>query len=212
MRDINDGFPSGSHAHTEDYDYLSDSDLEDGSFSEGGEEEHQEDGNGGSQQEFKQAETTGTITPDGQLACPSSAGTTEVQRIGRSSYLPRQIYAIFANSNRSDGKCDSRMGKIAIIPDVAAVTCVWYDLIPTESCFSLVHYSFEALLYYLYTGEIKFAPLSSDPRHGASAEARIGDWGTRRPPSPSAKSIYRLADKVTSPGFDRFHHFSQDPV
>jgi len=30
-RDINGGFPSESHPYTEDYDYLSDSDLEDGS-------------------------------------------------------------------------------------------------------------------------------------------------------------------------------------
>jgi hypothetical protein len=53
------------------------------------------------------------------------------------------------------------------------------------------------MLYFLYTGEITFAPFSSDPRQKLSAQTRTGDWRTRRPPSPSAKSVYRLADKVT---------------
>lgn len=37
-RNINDGFPSDSLPHTEDYDYLSDSDLEDESFCSGEDE------------------------------------------------------------------------------------------------------------------------------------------------------------------------------
>lgn len=52
------------------------------------------------------------------------------------------------------------------------------------------------MLYFLYTGEIKFAPFGSDPDHELPVQARIGDWSTGKPPSPSAKSIYRLADKV----------------
>jgi hypothetical protein len=50
-------------------------------------------------------------------------------------------------------------------------------------------------LYFLYTGEINFAPLSSDPCY-SPAQIRAGDWSKERLPSPSAKSIYRLADKV----------------
>ena len=61
---------------------------------------------------------------------------------------------------------------------------------------SLADHSFEALLYFLYTDETKFAPFSSDPRHELPPQARPGDWSTGKPPSPSAKSIYRLADKV----------------
>ena len=57
--------------------------------------------------------------------------------------------------------------------------------------------SFEAMLYFLYSGEIMFAPFSSDPRQELSAQTRTGDWTTGRLPSPSAKSIYRPADKVT---------------
>ena len=56
-------------------------------------------------------------------------------------------------------------------------------------------------MYFLYTGEIKFAPLSSDPRDEEPAQTRAGDWSTGRIPSSSAKSIYRLADKVTSLDF-----------
>lgn len=55
------------------------------------------------------------------------------------------------------------------------------------------------MLYFLYTGEIEFAPFSSDPRHELPARARAGDWNAWKLPSPSAKSIYRLADKVTGP-------------
>ena len=48
MRDINEEFPSDSHPYTEDYDYLSDSDLEDGSccseeeYAEAPESDHHE--------------------------------------------------------------------------------------------------------------------------------------------------------------------------
>jgi len=55
------------------------------------------------------------------------------------------------------------------------------------------------MLYFLYTGEIEFAPFSSDPRREPPAQARTGDWSAKRLPSPSAKSIYRLADMVTTP-------------
>ena len=96
------------------------------------------------------------------------------------------------------------MGKVAIIPDMGAVTYVQYGFLPVKPCSSLAHPRFEALLHYLYTGEIKFAPLSSDPRQELSAETRTGDWSAGRLPSPSAKSIYRLADKVTGPDFTGF--------
>jgi hypothetical protein len=52
------------------------------------------------------------------------------------------------------------------------------------------------MIYFLYTGKIAFAPYSSDPHYDIPAEARAGDWNAARLPYPSAKSIYRLADKV----------------
>ena len=61
---------------------------------------------------------------------------------------------------------------------------------------SLANHSFEALLFFLYTDDIRFAPFSSATRHEpVHARAKL--------PSPSAKSIYRLANKVTSPVFVR---------
>ncbi|KAF9650016.1 hypothetical protein BDM02DRAFT_1689999 [Thelephora ganbajun] len=144
--DINGGFPPDSHPYTEDYDYLSDSDLEDTSscFEESEEEPHEDsDDNSPRLEDAPDPQTSQTTTSDNPPPHPSSAET------------------------------------IAIIRDVAAVT-------------------FEAVLYFLYTGDIKFAPLSSDPRHELPAKARTGDWSAGKPPLPSAKSIYRLADKVTS--------------
>ena len=54
------------------------------------------------------------------------------------------------------------------------------------------------MIHYLYTGEVTFAPFYSDPCHEIPAEARTGGRNAEKPPSPSAKSVYRLADKVTS--------------
>jgi hypothetical protein len=89
------------------------------------------------------------------------------------------------------------MGRVAIIRDIGAATCVYH--LPGNNPFSNLtdDCSFEAMLYFLYTGEITFAPFRSDPRRENPVEARTGDWATDRVPSPSAKSIYRLADKVT---------------
>ena len=54
------------------------------------------------------------------------------------------------------------------------------------------------MLYFLYTGEIEFAPFRLDPDHQLPPQARTGGWNVERLPSASAKSIYRLADMVTS--------------
>lgn len=56
---------------------------------------------------------------------------------------------------------------------------------------------FEALLYYLYTGEIDFASFCSDKGSCYVREWRSWEMGDR--PKVSPKSIYRLADKVNDP-------------
>ena len=54
---------------------------------------------------------------------------------------------------------------------------------------------FQALLRYLYTDEIEFAPWGSgERRKDRSLEIISESYGI---PKPSPKSIYRLADKVT---------------
>ena len=92
------------------------------------------------------------------------------------------------------------MGKVAVIRDAGAITCVWCSL--THPRNSLAHHSFEALLFFLYTNDIRFAPFSSATRY-EPARARVGDWSMAKLPSPSAKSIYRLADKVINLAFAR---------
>ena len=86
------------------------------------------------------------------------------------------------------------MGKVAIIRDVAALT--YAKLAAGRFDTWLTYCSFEAMIYFLYTGEITFAPLSSNPGRKLPVEARAGNWSMTKLPSPSAKSIYRLADKV----------------
>jgi len=103
------------------------------------------------------------------------------------------------------------MGKVAIIRDMGAVTYVksignWFSYLTGLR-------SFEAMLCFLYTGEIKFAPFSSDPRREFPTQARTGDWSAGRLPSASAKSIYRLADMVTILAFfgvPEAHRFQYD--
>ena len=52
------------------------------------------------------------------------------------------------------------------------------------------------MLRYLYTDEIEFAPWGSAERREARALEEISEsYGI---PKPSPKSVYRLADKVTS--------------
>ena len=101
--------------------------------------------------------------------------------------LPPEFY------HRSNGS-SIRLGKVAVIRDIAAVTYV--KAVVDRSSY-LTCGSLEAMIFFLYTGKIMFAPLSSDQRYEVPAEERVGDWNMGRVPYASAKSIYRLADKVT---------------
>ena len=55
---------------------------------------------------------------------------------------------------------------------------------------------FQAMLRYLYIDEIEFAPWGSVERRKARAFEKISE--SHGIPKPSPKSVYRLADKVTS--------------
>lgn len=59
----------------------------------------------------------------------------------------------------------------------------------------LLLFRFEALLYYMYTGEIYFAPFGSEANRSYRASEKP-NWEMDNPPKVSPKSIYRLADKV----------------
>jgi hypothetical protein len=53
-------------------------------------------------------------------------------------------------------------------------------------------------LYYIYTGEIYFAPFGSEANRNYRTSENP-NWELDDPPKVSPKSIYRLADKVTVP-------------
>ena len=65
-----------------------------------------------------------------------------------------------------------------------------------DACTKITHNRFQALLRYLYTDEIEFAPWGSTERRKARALENISEsYGI---PKPSPKSVYRIADKVTN--------------
>ena len=130
-RDINEGFPSDSHLYTEDYDYLSDSDLEDESSHSEGDEEPPETRHN-SRQSPKDGpaadpRTPETVVPDPLPRHPSSVEICEARTNDRSTSFTVGYSCILVNfCRRSDG-CLARMGKVAIIRDMGAVTCAQYD-------------------------------------------------------------------------------------
>ncbi|KAF9793428.1 hypothetical protein BJ322DRAFT_1103822 [Thelephora terrestris] len=72
----------------------------------------------------------------------------------------------------------AHVGKVIVIEDVAFTT-------------------FQALLRYLYTNEIEFAPWGSTERREARTRETVSEpYGI---PKPSPKSVYRLADKYEIP-------------
>ncbi|KAF9779860.1 hypothetical protein BJ322DRAFT_1086930 [Thelephora terrestris] len=169
-RDINEGFPSDAVPHTEYYDYSSDSDLEDDLSCSEDEEKPREDG----------ATKSPLIKDKPELPqCPEGPSSQAPPTSSEDLRQPLQD----TNEGEVDHQPSSgliRMGKVAVIRDMAALT-------------------FEAMIYFLYTGKITFAPFSSDSCYGIPAESKPGDWRIPRLPSPSAKSIYRLADKYDIP-------------
>jgi len=200
MRNINGDFPSDSHPHTEHYDYLSDSDLEDDCSEEEDGEPPEGDGRNLQRglEDAPDSQSSQTIVLDNPLIRPSSVEAREAQDDNRSAPLIAEHLYILTNPNHRPNDNLTRMGKVAIIHDVAAVTCAQCSFSPTDSRTLLASCRFEAMLCFLYAGEIEFASFSSDPHCELPAQARTGDLNTGRLPTPSAKSIYRLADKVTS--------------
>ena len=95
LRDIDGGFPPDSHPYTEDYDYFSDSDLEDEPYCSGqDEEEPHEDNNENLQQEVSNGPNTQnleTVTPNTLPPRPPSDQVIEVQNDTRFFRFPPNI-------------------------------------------------------------------------------------------------------------------------
>jgi len=85
-KDINGGFPSDSHPYTDDYDYLSDSDLEDGhSCSEEEEEGLPEDDGSELPSSLQDSESQMPLTPPSEDLPQPAADVTEVQNDDKSA-------------------------------------------------------------------------------------------------------------------------------
>jgi len=103
-------------------------------------------------------------------------------------------------SESSDTKAETEttssahVGKVVVIEDVAFVTYV--GLLSPYARTKINCNRFQAMLRYLYTDEIEFAPWGSTERRKARALEKTSEsYGILK---PSPKSVYRLADKVTS--------------
>jgi len=87
----------------------------------------------------------------------------------------------------------THIGTVVVIDDIAFVRDA--GLLPFScSRLSNPRGRFQALLCYLYTNEVEFAPWGSAEGRGARALEETAD--PFDPPRPSPKSIYRLAGKV----------------
>jgi hypothetical protein len=154
MRDIEEGFPSDSDSYTEYYDYWSDSDLEDESEAEDEEPAENpsnsdfcteyydhwssSDLKAGSEAEGEEpAEEDGyepppgpedspdpTAVPQHPSPRPSLVDTDEVQGPDRSASVLSIVSASLVNSDYRPDDNATRMGKVAIIRDIGAVTYV----------------------------------------------------------------------------------------
>ena len=104
--------------------------------------------------------------------------------------------SLFSESFDTKGETEtaSHVGKVVVIEDVAFVTYVGFPSI--YACTKITCNRFQAMLRYLYTDEIEFAPWGSTERRKARTLEKISEsYGI---PKPSPKSVYRLANKVTS--------------
>jgi hypothetical protein len=81
-----------------------------------------------------------------------------------------------------------------VIPDVAANTYVYHWILGSR----LIRYSMQALIHFIYTGHIYFAPLKSQGlAFRRSEKAKHRENNPHLPPLCSPKSVYRLADSVS---------------
>ena len=182
-------FPADRKAYTTRYDYEDDSDLE--------------EDDGDDDDDILDDESAGV--PQAVTEKPrNSSDIVALENSGAKSNESSDIISVSdldsLLSESSDVKaetettCSAHVGKVVVIEDVAFVTYVGLPSI--YACTKITCNRFQAMLRYLYTDEIEFAPWGSTERRKARALEKISEsYGI---PKPSPKSVYRLADKVTS--------------
>jgi len=180
-------FPTDRRPYTTHYDYEDDSDLE---------EDDDED-------DIVDDEPAGA--PQAVTKKPrDSSDIVVLENSDAKSNEPSDIISVsdldslFSGSSDTKGETETtssaHVGKVVVIEDVALVT---YVGLPSSYARTKVTCNrFQAMLRYLYTDEIEFAPWGSTEGRKARALEKISEsYGI---PKPSPKSVYRLADKVTS--------------
>ena len=183
-------FPTERRPYTTHYDYGDDSDLEE-------DDDEDDDILDGELAGVPQAVTEKPRDNDVVVLKKSDAKSNESSDIISVSDLD----SLFSESSDIKGEAETasstHVGKVVVIEDVAFVTYV--DLPSPYARTKITCNRFQALFRYLYTDEIEFAPWGSTERREARALEKISEsYGI---PKPSPKSVYRLANKVTSPHF-----------
>jgi len=181
-------FPEGRKPYASRYDYEDDSDFEEDSDDDG--DDILDDEPAGD----SQAVTEKPRDNDVVVLEKSDAKSNESSDITSVSDLD----SLFSDTSDTKGKTETassaHVGKVVVIEDVAFVT---YVRLPSPyACAKITCTRFQAMLRYLYTDEIEFAPWGSTERRKARALEKVSEsYGI---PKPSPKSVYRLAEKVTN--------------
>jgi len=182
---LRDRFPTDRKPYTTCYDYEDDSDL--------GEDDDEDDILNGEPASPPQVVTKKPRDSSDTVVLENSdAKSNQSSDIVSVSDLD----SLFSGSSDTKGETEtsSHVGKVVVIEDVAFVTYV--GLLSPYGRTKVTCNRFQAMLRYLYTDEIEFAPWGSMEGRNARALEKISEsYGI---PKPSPKSIYRLADKVTS--------------
>ena len=185
---LRSGFPVDRKPYTAGYDYDADSDLEeDEDWYSSNVEDSQVAPAEGDRDKSDSGTLVGRENPDTKGNEPSDVVSIS------------DVDSLFLDSIDTKTEAEvpvtptpTHTGTVVVIDDVALVTSVYFS-------FSCTHFltlcdRFQALLRYLYTNEIEFAPWGSAERRKVRAHEEIAE--SHETPKPSPKSIYRLADKV----------------
>jgi len=183
-------FPADRKPYSTRYDYDDDSDLEDDDDDDDGDDIPDDEPAGDPQVMSKKPRNSSDIV----VLESSDAKSNDPSDIVSVSDLD----SLFSESSDTKGETrtasSAHVGKVVVIEDVAFVTQVGPPSF--HACTKITCTRFQAMLRYLYTDEIEFAPWGSAKRREARALEKISaSYGI---PKPSPKSVYRLADKVTS--------------
>lgn len=174
---LDDPFPSDEDSSIDDYDYLSDSDLD----------EEEEDCQGqdveeaGTEDDLR-VEKNSKVRPRTNLHAQlcSTLVQLPIESAQKSMKENTQIVAT------------GRRGRVITLPDVAYQTCVvFFSTALFRYSYATYTSSLKALVFYLYTDEIAFAPLRSQGVDRLSCPT-----AAHGAPLCSPKSMYRVADKV----------------